>query len=222
MRIQGRGQSIRRDNGIANKRPFIIGIGGSHSGAGKTTAAEALLKHLTKIANVPVNSDSASKEKLTLKTYTDTESKWGAIKYTKTAIYASIIDDPETLTQESKDTARLINAGAEKVLWVQSPPEELKEVLPMAVDRLSNLRGIIVEGNSAIEFLKPDIVIFVSGRHGGALKKSAERVLETADIILYQDEPSMKLPAKAKRFKVVFAPVSGFGECLDYIQKLLK
>jgi hypothetical protein len=169
-----------------------------------------------------VNSDSASKEKLTLKTYTDTESKWGAIKYTKTAIYASIIDDPETLTQESKDTARLIDAGAEKVLWVQSPPEELKEVLPMAVDRLANLRGIIVEGNSAIEFLKPDIVIFVSGRHGGSLKKSAERVLETADIILFEDEPSMKLTAKAKRFKVVFTPVSGFDECLDYIQKLLK
>ncbi len=178
-----------------------------------------------------VNSDSVGKEKLTLKTYTDTKNSWGAIKYTKTAIYASIIDDPETLTQESKDTARLINAGAEKVLWVQSPPEELKEVLPMAVDRLANLRGIIVEGNSAIEFLKPDIVIFVSGRHGGALKKSAERVLETADIILFEDEgrsyqqrpePSMKLPAKAKRFKVVFAPMSGFDECLDYIQRLLK
>ncbi|MDO8746684.1 MAG: hypothetical protein Q7J70_03355, partial [Thermodesulfovibrionales bacterium] len=97
----------------------------------------------------------------------------------------------------------------------------LKEVLPIAVDRLTNLRGIIVEGNSAIEFLKPDIVIFVSGRHGGSLKRSAERVLGTADIILYQDAPSMKLPAKAKRFKVVFAPVSGFGECLDYIQRLL-
>ena len=208
MRIQSRnrlatkrGQSIRRDNGIANKRPFIIGIGGTHSGAGKTTVAEALLRHTAKGVKKP---------------------GWGAIKYTKTAIYASIIDDPETLTQESKDTARLINAGAEKVLWVQSPPEELKEVLPVAVDRLSNLRGIIVEGNSAIEFLKPDIVIFVSGRQGGSLKKSAERVLETADIILYEDEPSMKLPAKAKRFKVVFAPMSGFDECMDYVQQLMK
>ncbi|MBI3377679.1 MAG: hypothetical protein HY035_04655 [Nitrospirae bacterium] len=180
--------------------------------------AEALLKHLTKERSAFSVQRSEGKNKNS-SLVTD---KWGAIKYTKTAIYASIIEDPETLTQESKDTARLINAGAEKVLWVQSPPEELKEVLPMAVDRLSNLRGIIVEGNSAIEFLKPDIVIFVSGRHGGSLKKSAERVLETADIILFEDEPSMKLPEKAKRFKVVFTPMSGFGECLDYIQKLLK
>ena len=192
-----------------NKRPLIIGVGGSHSGVGKTTVAEALLKHLTNPPSPPFTKGGMG-------------GLWGAIKYTKTVIYTSIIDDPETLSQESKDTARLINAGAEKTLWVQSPPEELKEVLPIAVDRLSNLRGIIVEGNSAIEFLKPDIVIFVSGRHGGALKKSAVRVLEMADIILFQYEPSMKLPAKAKSFKVVFEPASGFDECLNYIQKLLK
>lgn len=211
---------------------MIIGIGGSHSGAGKTTAATALLRCLSakeqKIRSLKKQNSGTKKESFCTSelpnfcTHAPMGHGWGAIKYTKTAIYTSIIDDPETLTQESKDTARLINAGAEKVLWVQSPPEELKEVLPMAVDRLSNLRGIIVEGNSAIEFLKPDIVIFVSGRHGGALKKSAERVLETADIILFEDEPSMKLPAKTKRFKVVFAPMSGFDECLNYIQKLLK
>ncbi|MDI6744705.1 MAG: hypothetical protein QMD07_04935 [Thermodesulfovibrionales bacterium] len=203
-----------------DNRPFIIGIGGSHSGAGKTTVAEALLRNLTK--RVKGSKGQRVKDSDTMTPCHSDTNKWGAIKYTKTAIYASIIDAPETLTQENKDTARLINAGAEKVLWVQSPPEELKEVLPIAVDRLFNLRGIIVEGNSAIEFLKPDIVIFVSGRHGGSLKKSAERVLVMADIILYQDEPSMKLPAKAKRFKVVFTPMSGFDECLDYIQKLLK
>ena len=192
---------------------MIIGIGGSHSGAGKTTVAETLLKHFNEEHSAFSIQRSAKNSELSR--------GWGAIKYTKTAIYASIIDDLETLTQESKDTARLINAGAEKVLWVQSPSEELKEVLSMAVDRLSHLRGIIVEGNSAIEFLKPDIIIFVSGRHGGALKKSAERVLEMADIILYQDEPSIKLSAKAKRFKVVFTPMSGFDECLDYVKKLL-
>lgn len=193
---------------------MIIGIGGSHSGAGKTAVAETLLKHFNEEHSAFGIRHSAKNSELSR--------GWGAIKYTKTAFYASIIDNLETLTQESKDTARLINAGAEKALWVQSPSEDLKEVLPMAVDRLSHLRGIIVEGNSAIEFLKPDIIIFVSGRHGSALKRSAERVLETADIILFEDEPSMKLPEKAKRFKVVFTPMSGFDECLDYIQKLLK
>jgi len=211
--MQRKGHSIKKSKTITHKRPLIIGIGGSHSGAGKTTVAEALLKRLTK--RVKKDSDT-----MTL-CNSDTQ-KWGAVKYTRTAIYSSIIDTPEILSQKDKDTARLINAGAESVLWVQSPPEELDDILSTAVDRLACLRGIIVEGNSAIEFLKPDIVIFVSGRQSGVLKKSAERVLEMADIILFKDKPSMKLPAKAKKFKITLAPVSGFDECLDYIEKLLK
>ncbi|MDO8747041.1 MAG: hypothetical protein Q7J70_05200, partial [Thermodesulfovibrionales bacterium] len=126
MRIQERGQSIRRDNGIDNKRPFIIGIGGSHSGAGKTTVAEALLKKLTEAVTesphsggfVEAKRGQSSNYPVTRHSSLVARDGWGAIKYTKTAIYASIIDDPETLTQESKDTARLISAGAEKVLWV--------------------------------------------------------------------------------------------------------
>ena len=201
---------------------IIIGIGGSHSGAGKTSVAEALLRHLTKIADVSVNSDSASKEKLTLKTDTDTKNKWGAIKYTNTAIYCSITDTPEILAQENKDTARLLKAGAENVLWVQSSAEGLQEVMPLAVTRLSHLKGIIVEGNSAIEFLKPDVVIFIFGRDSGTLKKSAMKVLDMADIILFEEKPSVKLPARPKKFKVAVSSASGLDECINYIHGLLR
>jgi len=206
--MQREGHSIKKNKSIVHKRPLIIGIGGSRSGAGKTTVAEALLKHF---ADSPIHR------------FTDSpKCRWGAIKYTKTAIYSSIIDTPEILSQKDKDTARLIYAGAESVLWVQAPPEEIKDILPLAVDRLSHLRGIIVEGNSAIEFLKPDIVIFVSGRQSGAMKKSAEKALKMADIILFEDEPSIKLPARAKKFKVTLSSMSGLDECLCYIEKLLK
>ena len=184
--------------------------------------AEALLRHLTKIANVSVNSDSAGKEKLTLKTYTDTKDVWGAIKYTKTAIYSSITDTPDILAQENKDTARLLKAGAENVLWVQSPAEGLQEVMPLAVTRLLHLSGIIIEGNSAIEFLKPDVVIFIFGRDTGTLKKSAVKILDMADIILFEEEPSVKLPVRKKKFKVALSSPSGLDECTDYIQGLLK
>ncbi len=146
---------------------------------------------------------------------------WGAIKYTKTAIYASIIDDEDILTQEDKDTQRLFNAGAERVLWVQSPPEGLEEVLPIAVGRLSNLGGIIIEGNSAIEFLKPDIVIFIFGKDEGSPKKSALKIIDMADIILFQGKPPVKLPEKAEKFKVSLSPISGLEGCIEYIDKLL-
>lgn len=175
-------------------RPIIIGIGGAYSSVGKTTIASILLNHLK---------------------------GWGAIKYTPSDLYCSILDDREILRQEGKDTAILLSSGAEEVLWVQSPPLELKEVISMAIDRLSHLRGIIVEGNSAIEFLKPDIVIFISGRDTETLKESAINILNMADIILFQHEPSIKLPERAKKIKVAYLSISELDECINYIYELL-
>ncbi|MFA5354712.1 MAG: molybdopterin-guanine dinucleotide biosynthesis protein MobB, partial [Thermodesulfovibrionales bacterium] len=148
------------------KRPLVIGIGGGHSGSGKTTLASALLAHLSSVGE-----------------------RWGAVKYTKTAIYCSIIDDREILCQKDKDTERFFRSGAVEVLWVQSPEQELGEVVPMAIDRLSHLDGIILEGNSAIEFLKPDVVLFLSGDSHRRPKASGERLLSTADIIIVESPP---------------------------------
>jgi molybdopterin-guanine dinucleotide biosynthesis protein len=154
-------------------KPFIIGIGGAHSKAGKTTVACQILKRLN---------------------------GWGAIKYTKTSLFTSIIDSPEILKQENKDTSRLINAGARAVLWVQSPTEKLKEVLQIAIDRLSHLKGIIIEGNSAVAASKPDIVVFVSGSE--RLKRGAEKILCMADVVIFGKNPPKKTPKTVERFRL--------------------
>jgi molybdopterin-guanine dinucleotide biosynthesis protein len=154
-------------------RPVIIGIGGAHSGAGKTTIASLILKRLK---------------------------GWGAIKYTKNSLYCSITDDLKILSEKGKDTKRLLDAGAEKVLWVQSSFSELEEVLPIAVEMLSHLKGVLIEGNSAIEILKPDIVIFVSGAEG-KIKKGAEKILEMADVVIFDKKPPPEIPKNAKRFR---------------------
>lgn len=205
--------------------PFLIGIGGSHSGVGKTTVAEALLKHFSQEAR----KRGSSKKEKNLQTSELTNfishaplgHEWGAIKYTKTAIYCSIIDTPEILTQENKDTRRLLDAGAKEILWVQSTPEELPEVLPLAIDRLSHLKGIIIEGNSAIEFSKPDIVIFIFGRDNKPLKKSAINVLSVADIIIFRNRPLVKLPVKAKSFKLNLSVKRDRDNLTSYIDTLL-
>jgi ABC-type oligopeptide transport system ATPase subunit len=142
------------------KRQTVICIGGAHSGCGKTTVAENLLRLLG--------------------------GSWGAIKYTKTAFYTSVRRSPEA--PEDKDTSRLRRAGAGDVLWVQAPDAGLEEPMDMAVNLLAHCEGIVVEGNSPIEFLSPDIVIFVFGKDIGRLKPSALRIVKKADIVIYQDE----------------------------------
>ena len=142
-------------------RPFLIGIGGAKSGIGKTEAACNILRSIDGL---------------------------GAIKCTKTAIYSSVIDDPYILGQKDKDTSRFIEAGARAVLWVQSTSEDMPETLEMAVDRLAYLDGLLIEGNSAIEVLKPDIVIFILGDGASSLKRGAERTLDMADAVVYKGE----------------------------------
>lgn len=168
-------------------RPFIIGIGGAHSKVGKTAVSCKILRRLR---------------------------GWGAIKYTKTALYSSIIDNLDILRQKKKDTSRLLEAGAQDVLWVQSPPEGLKEVLEIAVDRLSHLKGIILEGNTAIEALRPDVVIFVYGNDG--LKRGADKILRMADAVIFEKEPPVETPEDAKRF--LLYDEEGY---IDFITRLL-
>jgi hypothetical protein len=70
---------------------------------------------------------------------------------------------------------------------VQTPAENIEEVMPLAVERLSGIERIIVEGNSAIEFLRPDIVIFIFKSPTKRIKPSARAVFEHADIIVCDD-----------------------------------
>ncbi len=142
---------------MSDNRPFtIISVTGAHSSIGKTTLASILLKNMN---------------------------GFGAIKYTRTSLYTSVTDDPVEILQDAKDTAILSESGAENVFWIQSPPSGLKDALPVAVSKLSNLKGIVVEGNSPVDYLDPDLVIFIIGGDG-EIKPSAHKVSRRADIII--------------------------------------
>lgn len=108
----------------------------------------------------------------------------GAIKYTKTDLFTSISDGTPSPEESDKDTGRMLKAGASEVQWVRCPRREIPETIPIAMGRLSHLDCVVVEGNSAIEFLKPYIVIFLSGSSRSKNKPSAFSALKNADIVL--------------------------------------
>ncbi len=184
-------------------RPFIIGVGGTSSNSGKTTTAVLLLRHLAAGKGQQSTDGSGEDTDNGLSTLTNPKSggpgKWGAIKYTKTELYASLVDDKTLLYRKDKDTGKFIDAGAEDVIWVKSPPQDLKDLLPVALGRLSSLDGLVVEGNSAIEFLKPDIVIFMIGKNKECWKTGFEEIVSKADIIIYENESGLPKISKTKR-----------------------
>ncbi len=211
------------------RKPFIIGIGGVRSNSGKTTIASALLKLLTDKTFIP--SAEMEDKKLCSCHLMNLKSikRWGAIKYTKTDFYSSVIDDPEILNERDKDTQRLIEAGAEEVLWVQSPVEDLHEVMPLVLDRLSHLEGIIIEGNSAIDFVKPDVILLISIRNESEIKASAWNILKNADILIISDDsPLMPFTQGLNNCKTFIIkdfqknlPIDIIKEIIDYMDKFL-
>ena len=168
-------------------RPLIIGVGGAHSGSGKTAYASLLLRRLR---------------------------GWGAIKYTKTALYSSITDDPGIISMEGKDTQRLLDSGADRVLWVKSPPHALRDVLHLSICMLSDLRGIVVEGNSAIEFVKPDIILFICGSDASRMKESARKILAMANMVVASEGQSPDIPKEVKRFERSIEGKAGLIRCI--------
>ena len=183
------------------KRPFIIGVGGTCSNSGKTTTAVLLLKYFASCKGQQATEGGG--EDTVLSTLSHPKcggfGKWGAIKYTKTELYASLVDDKAVLYRRDKDTGKFIDAGAENVIWVKSPRQDLKDLLPMAVGRLSCLDGLVVEGNSAIEFLKPDIVIFMIGNNKEFWKAGIESIVSISDIIVFENESGLPEISKTKQ-----------------------
>ena len=167
----------------------IISVTGAHSKVGKTTLCSILLQNMK---------------------------GFGAIKFTKTPLYVKIVEDPETITKKDTDTGILSEAGAEKVVWIQSPSENLEAPLDIALSKMTGLKGVVVEGNSPADYMDPDLTIFIIG-DDGQIKPSAEELLKKADVIIMSIPKGTKnppLPAsvsreKAKVFRIDLANKEG-------------
>lgn len=140
------------------KRQKVICVTGAHSGCGKTFVAERIIR--------------------------GTPFSWGAVKYTRTDLYASLTEDPASINEAGKDTARLKAAGAARVAWIQAPPEDLEPLLSAALTKLGNCEALLIEGNSPAERLCADLVVFVFGDDPSNVKPSGRRLIERADMIV--------------------------------------
>ena len=75
-----------------------------------------------------------------------------------------IIKDKKIINQAGKDTARLKSAGAKDVIWLKAKPEGLKKGLKKALSGFLDCKGVVIEGTSVLNFLKPDLNVRVLSR----------------------------------------------------------
>jgi molybdopterin-guanine dinucleotide biosynthesis protein len=88
--------------------------------------------------------------------------------------------DPAGLT----DTSRFLVAGAERVWWVRSQQGHLAEALPNLRKVLASSGNTILESNSIVKFLRPDLYLTVLDPETADFKQSAQEFLDRADAVI--------------------------------------
>jgi molybdopterin-guanine dinucleotide biosynthesis protein len=86
------------------------------------------------------------------------------------------------------DTSRFLLAGAARALWVRTEQGRLAEAMPALRKRLDQSRNVIVESNSVLKFLRPDLYLTVLDPSTQDFKTSAREFLDRAGaVILHED-----------------------------------
>lgn len=155
------------------KRPIIVAVSGFSSNVGKTTLVCELLQQLP---------------------------GWEAIKLTR-GHYRSCGRDPagccvsdllrdqpvirsgrKANYEVGKDTGRFWDAGAANVHWVIVKDDQVESGINQALACVQS-DGVLVEGNSFLDYVTPDLAIMCARSDGGKVKPSARRALKRSDLI---------------------------------------
>ena len=82
------------------------------------------------------------------------------------------------------DSSRFLVAGASPVWWVRTQQGRLAEAMPAIRRTLANAENAILESNSILRFLKPDLYLTVLDPGVADFKSSAQEFLDRADAVL--------------------------------------
>jgi molybdopterin-guanine dinucleotide biosynthesis protein len=152
----------------------IVVIGGHSRNVGKTSVVAGLVRALP-------------------------EMHWTAVKITQyghgvcsangepcdcvTADHSLAISE-ERNPDSGTDTSRYLAAGAAKSLWVRTQQGQLAEAMPRLRRALDAAENAILESNSVLQFLRPDLYLALLDPSNADFKPSALRYLDRADALL--------------------------------------
>jgi hypothetical protein len=100
-----------------------------------------------------------------------------------TADHAWAISDEKDRTGGS-DTSRFLLAGAERASWVRTEQGRLAEAIPAIRKRVAEAENAILESNSIVKFIRPDLYLTVLDPATADFKKSAQEFLDRADAVI--------------------------------------
>ncbi len=82
------------------------------------------------------------------------------------------------------DSSRYLAAGAARSFWVRTQQGELHEAMPRVRKLIAGAENVILESNSVLRFLKPDLALSVLDPSVEDFKPSALRFLDRVDALV--------------------------------------
>lgn len=82
------------------------------------------------------------------------------------------------------DSSRFLVAGARRSFWVRTEQGRLEEALPAIQRKIAGAENVIIESNSILRFIEPDLYISVLDPSTEDFKASAQKYLERADVVV--------------------------------------
>ena len=97
--------------------------------------------------------------------------------------------------QIGKDTGRFWDAGATNVHWVIVKDGQVERGINEALARVE-AEGVMVEGNSFLEYVRADLAIMCARSGGGKIKPSARKALAKSDFLYLSTLSATTVTAK--------------------------
>src|SRR5579863_3340875 len=85
------------------------------------------------------------------------------------------------------DTSRFLVAGAMRSMWVRTEQGRLAEAVPTIRRRIAEAENVILESNSILKFVRPDLYLTVLDPATPDFKRSAQEFLDRADAVILHD-----------------------------------
>jgi hypothetical protein len=125
------------------------------------------------------------------------------------------------------DSGRYLAAGAARAYWVAAPHGALAGALPAVKRIIAESRHTIIESNSILDHLCPDLYLAVIDPEVGDWKASARRHLEQADALLVvargntPESDELSLPTGCPRFTLM-APAYESDDLIRFVCERLE
>jgi hypothetical protein len=196
----------------------IVIIGGHSRNVGKTSVAAGL------IAALPAYNWTAFKV---------TQFGHGRCSLNGRPCQCATSDHSWAMTEErsfsgKSDSSRFLIAGASRSYWVRTAQGQLEQAMPAVQRRLVESENAILESNSILKFLRPDLYISVLDPATEDFKTSAEEFLPRADAVILHENGGrdphwgeIALPPR-QAFFAIHPPPYVSDEIVAFVESRLK